>query len=117
MYIVPMRIHVQSASQGGHHEQYSPFQSAMCKRLDTPYIRLWTPHIRLWTPPDLQAENGTCKLDSCVRIFDLVLGSDPQALMSYAPLLLIDLTASLCPGYSQVAQFIGVCRRSKLVSI
>src|SRR5437016_1624120 len=36
MYIVPMRIHVQSASQGGHHEQYSPFQSAMCKRWDTP---------------------------------------------------------------------------------
>src|SRR2546422_4021915 len=36
MHIAPMKIHVQPASHGGHREQYSPFQSAMCKRWDTP---------------------------------------------------------------------------------
>src|SRR5438552_1736882 len=35
MHIAPMRVHVQPASYSGHHEQYSPFQSAMCKRWDT----------------------------------------------------------------------------------
>ena len=38
MQIAPTRIHVQPASHGGHHEQYSPFQSTMCKRWDTPSI-------------------------------------------------------------------------------
>src|SRR5712691_6382421 len=36
MHIASMRVHVQPASHGGHHEQYSPFRSAMCKRWDTP---------------------------------------------------------------------------------
>src|SRR5512138_3456933 len=31
-----MWVQVQPASHDGHHEQYSPFQSAMCKRWDTP---------------------------------------------------------------------------------
>src|SRR5438552_6305049 len=35
MNIVPMLVDGQSASHGGHHEQYGPFQSAMCKRWDT----------------------------------------------------------------------------------
>jgi len=33
-----MRVRVQPASHGGHYEQYSPFQSAMCKRWDTPQL-------------------------------------------------------------------------------
>jgi len=43
-------------------------------------------------------------MDSCVRIFDLLWGSDPRVLMSYAPLVLIDLAASSCLGYRQVGQ-------------
>jgi hypothetical protein len=39
-----------------------------------------------------------------VRIFDLLWGRDPRVLMSYAPLRLIGLAASLCPGYRQVRQ-------------
>src|SRR5205814_1593752 len=35
-HIAPMLVHMQPASHGGHYEQYSPFQSAMCKRWDTP---------------------------------------------------------------------------------
>jgi hypothetical protein len=61
-------------------------------------------YIRIWTPPDLQAEHESCVKDSCVRIFDLLWGSGPRVLMSYAPLRLIGLTASSCPGYRQVWQ-------------
>src|SRR5438874_732851 len=38
MHMASMRVRVQPASHGGHYEQYSPFQSAMCKRWDTPYF-------------------------------------------------------------------------------
>jgi hypothetical protein len=31
-----MLVHLSLAPHSGHHEQYSPFQSAMCKRWDTP---------------------------------------------------------------------------------
>jgi hypothetical protein len=41
---------------------------------------------------------------SCVRLFDLLWGSDPRVLMSSAPLRLIGLAASSCPGYRQVWQ-------------
>jgi hypothetical protein len=61
-------------------------------------------YIRIWTPPDLQVQHGRGKMASCVRIFDLVWGSDPRVLMSYAPLRLIGLTASSYPGYRQVRQ-------------
>jgi hypothetical protein len=61
-------------------------------------------YIRIWTPPDLQAQHGRGKMDRCVRLFDLVWGSDPRVLMSYAPLRLIGLTASSYPGYRQVRQ-------------
>src|SRR5438046_2680498 len=40
MHMVSMRVRVQPASHGGHYDQYSPFQSAMCKRWDTPEISL-----------------------------------------------------------------------------
>src|SRR5712691_12721366 len=43
MHIAPMGIHVLPASHGGHHEQYSPFQSTMCKRWDTPKKAAQTP--------------------------------------------------------------------------
>ena len=39
-----------------------------------------------------------------MRIFDLLWGSDPRVLMSSAPLPLIGLAASVCPGYRQVWQ-------------
>src|SRR5262249_61488037 len=36
MHIAPMLVHLSLASHSGHHEYYSPFQNAMCKRWDTP---------------------------------------------------------------------------------
>src|SRR5215212_3811908 len=38
MHMASMRVRVQPASHGGHYEQYSPVQNAMCKRWDTPLI-------------------------------------------------------------------------------
>ena len=61
-------------------------------------------YLRIWTPLGLQAEHESCAKASCVRICDLLWGSDPRVLMSSAPLRLIGLTASSCPGYRQVRQ-------------
>ena len=43
-------------------------------------------------------------MDGCLRIFDLYLGRDPLVLMYYAPLVLIGLSTSQRPGYSQGPQ-------------
>jgi hypothetical protein len=43
-------------------------------------------------------------MDGCSRIFDRCLGRDPLVLMSYAPVVLIGLSTSPRPGYSQVPQ-------------
>src|SRR6516225_1486698 len=34
MHIASMLVHLSLAPHSGHHEQYSPFQSAMCKRVE-----------------------------------------------------------------------------------
>src|SRR5215471_3715346 len=39
MHIAPMLVHLSLASHSGHHEHYSPFQNAMCKRWDTPVFK------------------------------------------------------------------------------
>src|SRR5712692_5453132 len=39
---------LEPASHGRHHEQYSPFQSAMCKRWDTPVILPSRPWCSSW---------------------------------------------------------------------
>jgi hypothetical protein len=40
MHIAPMLVHLSLASHSGHHEHYSPFQSPLCKRWDTPVFTL-----------------------------------------------------------------------------
>jgi len=43
-----MLVHVQPASHGEHDEQYSPFQSAMCKRWDTPIFAGHHQPLKVW---------------------------------------------------------------------
>src|SRR6266436_4983568 len=63
MPIASMRVHVQPASHGEHHEQYSSFQSAMCKRWDTPLRECVPPFTHTVVQPfaGLSLENLQCR--------------------------------------------------------